>query len=87
MCQPLSPVPVLEDVDDSPQDQGITHSTSYPFCTLVGQKGFWESFNRNLLTPRKETQFQSWTLETESYNRKCQKQFQQKTLEKKIMMT
>lgn len=42
----------------------------------------WQCFTRHLLTPKKETQFQLWTLKTVHYNWTCPKQSQQKTLEK-----
>lgn len=46
---------------------------------------FWECFTRHLLTPKKETQLQSWTLEGEYYNRKCKNNV--KRLLKRIMVT
>lgn len=47
---------------------------------------FWERFTRHLLTPKKETQLQSWTLEAESYNRKCKNNVNRRLL-KRIMVT
>lgn len=64
ICQPLSPAPVLEDVDGPPQGQGIT-AHSILSANWYDRRVFWEHFARHLLTPKKQTQFQSWTLETE----------------------